>query len=203
MKGMGKLQPVEVFHPPTRRAKSRIRALVARSEVAEDAHHAENTLKWLLRTEPSAGEALQIAALGHDIDRATPERVKRGDYPDYDDFKAAHARRSARLLRGILEDCGLENALIKETCRLVEAHEVGGDPSADLLKDVDSISYFDVNLSFYFQRHGWVESKRRSHWGYRRLTDRAKVIVDHFDYEHQTLNRLMREVKAEQPLNSL
>jgi len=199
MKGLDKLQPVDTFHSPNRRAKSRIRALIARSEVAEDSRHAENTLKWLLRMEPSADEALQIAALGHDIDRATPERVKRRDYPDYDAFKAAHARRSARLLRGILEDCGLEIAIIKETCRLVEAHEVGGDPSADLLRDVDSISFYDVNLPFYFQRHSWVESKRRSCWGYQRLTERAKVIVDQFAYEHQTLNRLMREVKAEQP----
>ena len=33
-----------------------------------------------------------------------------------------------------------------EVSRLVEVHEVGGDPRSDLLKDADSISYFDVNL---------------------------------------------------------
>ena len=64
MQGLGKLHSVDTFHPSIRRAKSRIRALIARSEVAEDPRHAENTLKWLLRTEPSADEALQIAALG-------------------------------------------------------------------------------------------------------------------------------------------
>ena len=149
--------------------------------------------------EAAADEALQIAALGHDIDRATPERVKREDYPDYDAFKAAHARRGARLLRGILEDCGLKNTMIKETCRLVEVHEVGGDPRADLLNDADSISYFDVNLPLYYQRMGWEESKRRSCWGYLRLTQRAKAIVDRITYEDETLNRLMKEVKAKQP----
>lgn len=50
------------------RAKSRIRALIGRSEVAEDAQHAENTLEWLVRMEAAADEALQIAALAHDID---------------------------------------------------------------------------------------------------------------------------------------
>jgi len=200
MKGLDKLQPVDTLHPPNHRAKSRVRALIARSEVAEDPCHAENTLEWLLRMEPSADESLQIAALGHDIDRATPERVKREDYPDYDTFKAAHARRSARLLRGILEDCGLENTIVEETCRLVEVHEVGGDPRADLLKDADSISYFDVNLPLYSQRNGWKESKRRSCWGYQRLTDKAKVTVDHFVYEDEMLNRLLREAKAKLPL---
>ncbi len=196
MAGLDKLQTVEIFHPPNYRAKNRIQALVAVSEVVEDPRHAENTLEWLLRMEATADEALQMAALGHDIDRATPERIKSEGYPDFDAFKAAHARRSARLLRGILEDCRVENTIIKETCRLVEVHEVGGDPRADLLKDADSISYFDVNLLFYYQRMGWEESKRRSDWGYQRLSQRAKEIVARITYEDETLNLLMKEVKA-------
>ncbi len=35
----------------------------------EDPRHAENTLDWLLKLKPDADEALQIAALGHDIER--------------------------------------------------------------------------------------------------------------------------------------
>ncbi|MEE8388737.1 MAG: DUF4202 family protein [Acidiferrobacterales bacterium] len=175
-------------------AKEKIRARIAGSPVPEDPRHVDNTLEWLLRLEPDAGEALQLAALAHDIDRATPERVRREDYSDYDAFKAAHARRGARLLRVMLEDCGVESTIVNEACRLVELHEVGGDADADLLKDADSISYFDGNLPLYYQREGWAETKRRSLWGYRRLSARAKKIVDNISYEDEVLIRLLQEV---------
>ncbi len=175
-------------------ARQKIRAVIAGSRVPEDPRHADNTLEWLLRLAPDAGEALQLAALAHDIDRTTPERVRRKDYPDYDVFKAAHARRGARLLRGILEDCWVESTIVTEACRLVEVHEVGGDPDADLLKDADSISYFDGNLPLYYQREGWAETKRRSLWGYRRLSERARKIVENISYEEEALTRLLREV---------
>ncbi len=175
-------------------AKEKIRARIAGSPVPEDPRHVDNTLEWLLRLEPDAGEALQLAALAHDIDRATPERVRREDYSDYDAFKAAHARRGARLLRVMLEDCGVESTIVNEACRLVELHEVGGDADADLLKDADSISYFDGNLPLYYQREGWAETKRRSLWGYRRLSARAKKIVENISYEDEVLIRLLQEV---------
>jgi hypothetical protein len=176
------------------RAKRKIRAVIAGSRVPEDPRHADNTLEWLLRLQPDADEALQIAALAHDIDRATPEHIRREDYRDYDAFKAAHAQRSARLLRGILEDRGVEGAIVKEACRLVVVHEVGGDPRSDLLKDADSISYFDVNLPLYYRREGWAETKRRSCWGYRRLSPRAQEIVKHIGYQEEALVHLLREV---------
>mgnify|MGYP000551271942 CR=1 FL=1 len=180
-------------------AKEKIRAGIAGSPVPEDPRHADNTLQWLLHLQPDAGEALQLAALAHDIDRATPERVRREDHSDYDAFKAAHAQRGAELLRVILEDCGVESTITKEACRLVEFHEVGGDADADLLKDADSISYFDGNLPLYYQREGWAETKRRSLWGYKRLSARAKKIVENISYEEEVLIRLLREVIQDEP----
>jgi hypothetical protein len=61
--------------------------------------------------------------------------------------------------------------------RLVCAHEVGGDPRSNLLKDADSLSYFDVNLPRYFEREGWEETRRRCAWGYQRLSGRARSIA--------------------------
>jgi hypothetical protein len=176
-------------------AKQNIRLIVADSRVPEDPHHADNTLEWLLRLEPDAGEALQLAALAHDIDRAIEEvKVRRADFDDYDAFKAAHARNGAEILRSVLTACGVERTIVEEACRLVELHEVGGDPGSDLLKDADSISYFDVNLPLYYQREGWAETKRRSLWGYRRLSARARKIVENISYEEEVLTRLLREV---------
>lgn len=176
-------------------AKQKIRMIIAGSRVPEDPRHADNTLEWLLRLEPDASEALQLAALAHDIDRAIAEvKVRRADFDDYDDFKAAHARNGAEILRSILTACGVERNIVEEACRLVELHEVGGDPGSDLLKDADSISYFDVNLPLYYQREGWAETKRRSLWGYQRLSARARKIVENISYEEEVLTRLLREV---------
>ena len=157
----------------------RIRDVIAGSAVPEDPDHSRNTLEWLLELEPDADAALRIAALGHDIDRAVGERkVQRADYADYDVFKAAHARNGAAILREILHACRVaDDALTDEVHRLVCVHEVGGDLRSDLLKDADSISYFDVNLARYFQRHGWQETRRRCAWGYLRLSQRARSIV--------------------------
>ncbi len=179
-------------------ARQKIRAVIAGSRVPEDPGHADNTLDWLLRLEPDAGEALQLAALAHDIDRAIEAvKVKRADFDDYDTFKAAHARHGAELLRPILTACDEPPNIVNDACRLVEIHEVGGDPDADLLKDADSISYFDVNLPLYYQREGWDETKRRSLWGYRRLSARARAIVGSIGHDDETMNRLLREVISE------
>ncbi len=176
-------------------AQQKIRLVVAGSQVPEDSRHADNTLEWLLRLEPHADDALQLAALAHDIDRAIEEtKVKRADFDDYDAFKAAHARNGAEILRPILTACGVERDTVDEACRLVEIHEVGGDSRSDLLKDADSISYFDVNLPLYYQREGWNETKRRSSWGYRRLSPTAKEIVKHIVHEEEAPVRLLREV---------
>ncbi len=179
-------------------AKETIRAVISGSRVPEDPRHADNTLEWLLRLEPDAGEALQLAALAHDIDRAIEEgKVRREDFDDYDAFKATHTRHGAQLMRPILNSCSVARGIVDEACRLVEVHEVGGDPQADLLKDADSISYFDVNLPLYFQREGWAETKRRSLWGYRRLSARARRIVEDINYGEEAMTHLLREVIQE------
>ena len=126
-------------------AKQRIREIIADSGVPEDPRHAENTLKWLFRLEPKVDQALQIAALAHDIDRAVETgKVRRADFNDYNTFKAAHARSGAAILRAILDKCGVTESVADEACRLVELHEAGGDPRSDLLKDADSISFIDA-----------------------------------------------------------
>ncbi len=180
------------------RAKVRIRAIIVGSKVPEDPRHAENTLEWLLRLDPKADQALQIAALAHDIERAVKtQKVRRSHYENYDAFKAAHARHGAEILRAILDECGVAKSTAKEACRLVTVHEVGGDPRSALLKDADSISYFEVNMPLYYQREGWEETKRRSTWGYRRLSSRMKKIAKSIKYESEDLTRLLGEAIGE------
>lgn len=177
----------------------RIRTILAGSQVPEDPLHAENTLEWLLKLKPDADEALQVAALGHDIERAIEARkVQRTDFADYDAFKAAHARNSAEILKEVMEECNLSQETIDEVYQLVCRHESGGDPRANLLKDADSLSFFDVNLPLYYARNGWAESRRRCVWGYRRLSPERRSLVQAFSYEDPKLNALLQDVIGEE-----
>lgn len=178
----------------TERLRRNIESTIARSGVAEDPVHSKSTLKWLLKLKPDADEALQIAALGHDIERAVQQRkVRREDFPDYDRFKAAHANNSAEILKELMLECGVEDeTLIQEVYDLVCRHEVGGDPRCDLLKDADGISFFEVNLLFYYQRNGPEETKRRCRWGYRRLSEKMKHVVGNLTFENEQLNGLLK-----------
>lgn len=176
------------------RAKQRIRLIIAGSQVSEDPRHADNTLEWLLRLAPDADDALEIAALAHDIDRAVEEiKVKRSDFDDYDAFKSSHARNGAEILHAILAACEVQEDIVEEACRLVACHEIGGDPRSDLLKDADGISFSHVNLPLYFEREGWQETKRRSIWGSRRLSARARSVVEAITYRAEALTLLVRE----------
>ena len=127
------------------RLKKSVEEIISGSSVPEDPIHSKNTLNWLLKLKLDADEALQIAALGHDIERAVDRRkVHRKDFENYDQFKAAHARNSAEILKEIMLDCGVDEMLIEQVYELVRRHEVGGDERSDLLQDADSISYFEV-----------------------------------------------------------
>ncbi|HEY9280503.1 MAG TPA: DUF4202 family protein [Eoetvoesiella sp.] len=174
----------------------RIRDILATSPVPEDPGHAENTLQWLLRLAPNADDALRLAALAHDIERARPSRLRREQFDDYDAFKAQHAETGARIASEILTESGIEPALRIEVCRLISRHEIGGDPRSDLLKDADSLSYFDHNLPLYFAREGWEETLRRARWGYQRLSMRARDHYDDIRHENPALQRLIAEARC-------
>jgi len=147
---------------------------------------------------PHADEALQLAALGHDVERAIEsQRVKKNRFRSFDEFKAAHATNSSRVLQSMLEECRVEKGVIEEVCRLVRLHETGGDERSDILRNADSLSYFQDNIPFYFSRNGWMDTKRRSMWGYARLSPHLRQIVARFRYESEDLNALLQEVVIE------
>jgi len=173
--------------------KRKIEEVIKGSSVPEDPFHSKNTLEWLLKLMPDADESLKIAALGHDIERAIEKKkVRRQDYKDYDTFKDAHALNSAHVLAEIMQANDIDKKMINEVFFLVQHHEVGGTDRVDILKDADSISYFDVNLPLYFIRNNLKETKRRCLWGYQRLSDKGKRIVAGFDFQNKELNALVR-----------
>ncbi len=172
--------------------KRKIEEVIKGSSVPEDPIHSKNTLEWLLKLMPDANESLKIAALGHDIERAIEKRkVKRQDYKDYNSFKDAHALSSANLLSEIMQVHDIDKKMIDEVFFLVRHHETGGTDQVDILKDADSISYFDVNLPLYFMRNNLKETIRRCLWGYKRLSDQGKKIVAELNYQNKEIESLL------------
>ena len=154
--------------------------------------HSENTLEWLLHLEPNADESLIIAVLGHDIERAIAElKVRRDKYKDYDEFKEAHASNSARILVELVKQCGLNKKLADNIFFLVRHHETGGTKRANILKDADTISFFQVNLPFYSNRNCAEETRKRCLWGYKKLPNALKKVVIKFDYQNKKLKPLL------------
>ena len=121
-------------------------------------------------------------------------KTKRQDYVDYNEFKKAHSRKSAKVLGEILSKYDLNQTIIDKITNLVICHEFGGNPEANILKNADSISYFDVNLPFYFQRNSEMETIFRMNWGYQRLSPNAKSIVRSFCYENVVLQALFQKI---------
>jgi len=175
--------------------EAEIERIISKSEVPEDSIHSKNTREWLLKLKPEADMALQIAALGHDIERSLKEgKTQRQNYADYNEFKKAHSRKSAKVLCEILLKYDINQTIIDKINKLVICHEFGGNPEANTLKDADSISYFDVNLPFYFQRNSEMETIFRMNWGYQRLSPNAKSIVRRFCYENVVLQALFQQI---------
>ncbi len=175
------------------RVKKKIEEIIKKSSVPEDPIHSKNTLQWLLKLKPDADEALRIAALGHDIERAIEERkVKREDYESYDEFKSSHALNSANILKEIMDAYNIQKELTDDVFFLVSHHEIGGTKRADLLKNADTLSFFQVNLPHYFNRNGEEETERRFLWGYNKLPKSLKKIVNEFHYQNKELDSRVR-----------
>jgi len=174
--------------------KQKIKDIIARSKVPEDPVHSRNTLKWLLKLKPDADEALQITALGHDIERALEkQKVKRADFQDYCEFKAAHAHNSAEILMDVMHECNMPKQIMKDVYHLTYHHETGGGSRADLIKDADSLSFFEVNLPHYFERNSSEETKRRCIWSYKRLSERMKPHVLNISYGNSEIECLVKQ----------
>ena len=177
--------------------KKKIEAIIKKSPVPEDPIHSKNTLEWLLKLKPDADDALKIVALGHDIERAIKERkVRREAYKNYDEFKEAHASNSAKILAEIMKECNISTKLADDIFFLVCHHETGGTKRVDILRDADSISFFHVNLPYYFIRNGVEETKKRCLWGYRKLPDNLKEVVANFRYEDKEVEFLLKGIIA-------
>ena len=174
--------------------KKKIAGMLENSSFAEDSIHSVNTLDWVMELRPDADQALQIAALGHDIERADDQRRVRSEgYNSFEQFKEAHAINSAEILSQIMEEMGMDPAFTADVARLVALHEAGGDDRENVLKYADTLSFFQVSLPLFFDRHGPDITRKRLVWGYRKLLPELRQRVKDMEYPDPELKNLVLE----------
>jgi len=176
--------------------KKEILNVLRKSPLDFEVTHAQLVHKWVLILKPDADEALQIAALSHDIDRAitgiTEKDLK--DFSKIAEFKKEHAERSAQFISEILEKHKYPNAIISKVKLLVTNHEVGGDEESDILKNADSLAYFEYNIPSYLKRNGQERTKEKINFMFVRMSPKAKKIVKNLNYTNLEIKRMIDEL---------
>jgi len=154
--------------------------------------HSQLVWQWVLKLKPDADIALQISALGHDIDRSFEDRKKRQDFATYDEYKKEHALLSAQIMCNILQKYDFDKTTIDKVKHLIENHEVGGEGDVEILKGADSIAFFN-NLSHYRQLHTQEQTIDKIKFMYERLNEKAKLMINSINFKSMELEELFEE----------
>lgn len=142
--------------------------------------HLKKTVDWLLKLYPRADEALLIAGIAHDIERAFREDMvyqqmflSENAFQD-PVFLEYHQLRSAKIISAFLETLSYPLELREKVFHLVSHHETGGDFETDLLKDADSLSFFQTNVDLFVTvkvRESSIEKVRNKFiWMFERIS---------------------------------
>jgi hypothetical protein len=91
---------------------------------------------------------------------------------------------------------GADVSFIEKVKHLVLFHEIGGDEETNLLRDADSISFFEDNLEYYFETFGSEKTDFKIKYMYDRVSNKAKDIVNGFEYKNSALNKLFRQASG-------
>jgi hypothetical protein len=156
-------------------------------------YHSQSVWQWVLKLRPDADIALQIAALGHDIDRSFEDyRIMKAKFATYDEYKKEHALLSAKITCDILKKHNFDQATIDKVKNLIENHEVGGEGDVEVLKEADSITFFS-SLPHYRQTHTQKETTDKIKFMYNRLNETAKSIINQIDFKNTESAKLFKE----------
>lgn len=146
--------------------------------VRADYDHALDTWQWLLRLDPDASLALQLAALFHDVERLESEADRRVEHhaPDYQAFKDAHAAKGADRAFEVLRAAGVDATTASQVRRVVGSHERRGrGREIDRLNDADALSFFSLNSAGYADYFGPEQTRRKVAYTLSRLSRPARA----------------------------
>ena len=154
--------------------------------------HHERTVYWIKKLEPDAGEALLIAGILHDIERAVNGDWKAGSM-DPEALKK-HQNLSASEAEKFLIAQSADTGLIKKVKEFIAHHEEGGDEEQNILCDADSMVYMENNAVRHaeeYKQRGKTreEVKKKLDYVFTRITSqKAKQIA--FGWYKESLKML-------------
>ena len=164
--------------------------------------HSQRTIFWLLKLNPDADVALKIAAFTHDIERlaSSPplEHMIAASSEGWQDpeFLRRHSTKGAEIIGEILKGMAVEPGVIDQVQFLVAGHEFPGTDDQNILKDADSISFFENNVMGFLRMHvktyGKEKVRAKFEWMYSRISSEpARQIVE--PWYHQAMAQLDSE----------
>ena len=150
--------------------------------------HFLRTVYWIKQLRPNADEALLISAVAHDIERASRGKEisekKRELGLTNKEFFRYHEEKGAEIIADFLKENGADKELIDRVKKLVSKHEEGGDEDQNLLKDADSLSFFENSAGYFLSEKkiadvgGIQRTKEKIDWMYNRISSKkAKQIA--------------------------
>ncbi len=154
---------------------------------SDEMPHFTRTVYWLKVLVPNADEALCVAAIAHDIERAfrqndTIQKKLSAGFLD-PEFLRLHEERGAEIIADFLETLPADKQFIERVKMLVSRHEEGGNDDQNVLKDADSISFFEMNTASFLEHAsrevGMEMVRKKFDWMYSRITsDTARKIAE-------------------------
>jgi hypothetical protein len=169
------------------------------NEVTGGNRHLERTVFWLKKLKPDAGEAMLIAALSHDIERAfrdsAYDKITKSEKGyQSEDHLLYHQTKGAEIMAEFLKKNGAGRELINKVFSLIEKHEVGGDSDQNLIKDADSLSFLENNIDLFLEKHvatsGKEKVRDKFNWTFNRITSEVarELARPYFDEAIRKLN---------------
>ncbi|MDO8741012.1 MAG: HD domain-containing protein [Candidatus Woesearchaeota archaeon] len=161
----------------------KVKQFVNKAFKKKNVAHFERTIYWVKYLKPEADEAMLIAAYAHDIERAfRKENAEEKSFAS-GEILETHQKEGGKIIYDFLIKEGADEKFAKRVEELISKHENGGTEDQNIIKDADSISYFENNA----ERHvNWIktkgftkeEIKRKFDWMYGRISSKkAKKIV--------------------------
>ena len=146
----------------------------------KDILHGKRTVYWIKKLKPDADEALLVAGIAHDIERAFNGDWKKGSNDP--DALQKHQDMSASEIEKFLKLEKVDKDIIEKVKMLVAHHEEGGNEEQNMLCDADCLAFFEekaLRLSKKYRQEGLSGlMKKKIDYVFSRLTSsKAKKIA--------------------------
>ena len=183
------------------KAEDYVIGLLEKAENSNDIRHAKQTVCWVRALKPDADEALLIAAVAHDIERAIHGDWKAGS--DDPEALRKHQDLSATEIEKFLKMEGVDEGIIERVKYLVANHETGGDEDQNILCDADVLSFFEdkaLRRMKKWKEQGKTKEEMHKNMDYyfsRIITPKAKEIAQKwYDEAKEEIENNMKLLKT-------